>query len=67
MTFEQISSVLWMETGSPSPLPPYTAILPVKTRGILLLNHGHFGGNSCELRFLSQRICNLDILRVLKK
>ena len=53
--------------GNIQPLPPYTAILQAKNLSILVLNNGHFEGNSCELIILSQWICDLDILKVLKK
>ena len=33
--------------------PPYTAILLAKNLNTLVLNHGHFDRNSCELRILS--------------
>ena len=49
------------------PLPPLTASLQAKNPGTLVLNYGHFEGNSCELRILSQSIWDLDILKIIKK
>lgn len=53
--------------GNGLPLSPYSAILQAKNPDMLVLNHGHFGGNSCELRSLSQWMCDLDKRKVLKK
>ena len=51
MTSEQmLSSYGWKRTA-PS---QYKAILQAKNPGILVLNHGYFEGNSCELRILSR-------------
>ena len=64
MKFEQISRVLWIKMVDS---PPYTTMFQAKNLGTLVLNHGHFEGNSCELRILSQWICDLDIPRLLKR
>lgn len=61
--WENIKSLM---DGNGLSFPPDTATLQAKSPVILVLNRGHFERNRCELKILSQWICNLDILSVLK-
>lgn len=52
--------------GNGLSFPPDTATLQAKNPVILVRNRGRFERNRCELKILSQWICDLDILSVLK-
>ena len=66
MTFEQEVKILRVAVDSPQPTPRYN-VSNARRPTFLVLNYGRFKVNRCEMRLLSNRVYDSDILRLLKK